>query len=87
MGGRKRHDTSPVEPLRWRIVERNNRLSVVVMDMAPPLAPGETLVWEGAASYIAEAYRLARNSGLPIYLTKDGFKLKRTKCGLNETPD
>ena len=86
MDGRKRRDAGQGEPLRWRIVERNGRLSLVLMDMAPPLMPGEVIIWEGVALHMAEAYRLARNSGLPIYPTKEAFKLRRPKRGANESP-
>lgn len=87
MGRRKQHNAkrgvplSTGEPLRWRITEWNGKLSIVLLDMAPPLSPGEVIIWEGAASHMAEAYRRAKNSGLPIYLTKDGFRLRRSKHG------
>mgnify|MGYP001602881499 FL=1 len=87
MGRRKKHNAKrgvPLvtgEPLRWRITEWNRKLSIVLLDMAPPLSPGEVIIWEGAAPHMAEAYRRARNSGLPICLTKDGFKLRMPKNG------
>ena len=76
MRGRKKYDASAGEPPRWRITEWNGGLIVVLVDMASPLMPGEVLVWEGAARYMTEAYRLARDSGLPVYMTKEGFKLR-----------
>lgn len=75
----KKREPRPSEPLRWRIVARDGFLSVVLVDMAPPLGAGETLVWEGLAKHMTEAYRLARNSGLSVYLAKDGFKLRKAK--------
>lgn len=83
MGGRKKYNASAGEPLRWRITEWNGGLMVVLIDMAPPLMPGEVLVWEGAARHMTEAYRLARDSGLPVYLAREGFKLRRPRSGAN----
>ena len=87
MGDRKKYNASAGDPIRWRITEWHGGLMVVLLDMAPPLMPGEVLVWEGAAKHMTEAYRLARDSGLPVYLTKDGFKLRRTRRGTNKKPD
>ena len=81
MGSRKKYSASEGEPLRWRITEWNGSLMVVLVDMASQLMPGEVLVWEGAARHMTEAYRLARDSGLPVYLTKEGFKLRRPSFG------
>lgn len=93
MGGRNKHNSSEGEPLRWRITEWDGRLMVVLVDMASPLMTGEALVWEGPARHMTEAYRLARDSGIPIYLNKDGFKLRastpsrRPSRGANKEPD
>ena len=81
MGRRRKYDASGGEPLLWRVTEWKGGLRVVELDMVPPLMPGETLVWEGAARHLVEAYQNARNSGLPVYLTKDGFKLRRRRAG------
>ena len=79
MGDRKKHNTIDGAPLRWRITEWDGRLRVILVHAAPPLMNDEVIVWEGAARHMAEAYRLARDSGLPIRLTKDGFKLRRPR--------
>ena len=79
MGGRKKYSADAGNPLRWRITNWNGRLRVVELDMAPPLMSGETLVWEGVARHLLEAYRKARDSGLPILATPQGFKLGRPK--------
>lgn len=73
--------------LRWRMTDWNGSISVVLLDMAPPLMRGETIIWEGAAAHLAETYRLARKSGLPIYRTRAGFRLRRPKDRQSQKPD
>lgn len=77
MVGSKGYSHSDGSPLRWRIIEHLGRLFVVESDMAPPIMQGQSLVWEGPARHMVEAYRNARAAGLPIYLTKDGFRLRK----------
>ena len=81
MGRYKNRNANAGDPLRWRITNWNGRLRVVQLDMAPPLIAGETPVWEGAARHLLEAYRKARDSGLPIRATTQGFKLRRPVNG------
>lgn len=77
----RRKKEASVEPLRWRITEKDGRLWVVEQTQAPPLGPGEKVVWEGAAKHIVEAYRQARDGGVPVYLSRDGFKLRNKPSG------
>ena len=72
----RRRDKPLPEPLRWRITERSGRLSIVQIEQACPLLPDETVVWEGRARHMTEAYRLARESGQPVYMTREGFRLR-----------
>jgi len=77
---RKNHNAGSREPLRWRITEWNEKLSIVLLNMASPLKPGESLVWEGAARHMTEAYRLAMTANPLIRKTKEGFKIRRPRC-------
>ena len=79
----RRKERPPRDPLRWRITEQSGRLAIVQSEQACPLLPGESIVWEGQARHMTEAYRLARDSGLPIYMTREGFKLRRQTRGAN----
>ena len=87
MAGRKKYNAGAGEPLRWRITEWDGRLRLVLLDMAPPCVAGESIVWEGAAKHIAEAYRVARDSGLPIYLDEEGFKMRRRRFVGQQIPE